>query len=326
MAQALAQVVVQTGIIKHMGTKTSRRLMHVEKFGLLMASCFVVQGWYMSWRRDFRIPLRECFAFQQLKNRQFQGSRAGLRHQVSLRAVADRTDRDMDLVNVTLSYGQTAAQATLPRARESVKQFLKRSAIQLLRDVADGQRGGIYGAGVELGRESMRVEDADLETSSYIIHYPAAQVSDPTGIGFVEVTSPQLFVTIEDAEVEQASESIPSGSHMTWHHARAFAHSYLMNGREICRATLKFPLAPPIRFNVTLSANFTMEMGFAGAQDSDDGYVTLGLQGTAGFPKVRFPGAQTLMCLFLPRYVRGAMQDAANGVATTFKVLQQQFD
>lgn len=312
--------------MKHMGTKTSQRLMHVEKFGLLMASCFIVQGLYASWRRDFRSPRRGCFALQQLRNRQFSGSRAGWRHQVSRRAVVDRTDIDTNLVNVTLSYGQTAAKATLPRARESVKRYLKRSAIQLLRDVADGQRGGIYGAGVQLGRESMRVEDVDLEASSYIIHYPAAQVSDPSGIGSVEVTSPKLFVTIEDAEVDQSSESVPSGSQVTWHHARAFAHSYLMNGREICRATLKFPLAPAICFNVSLSANFTMEMGFAGAQDSDDGYVTLGLSGTAGFPKVRFPGAQTLMCLFLPRYVRGAMQDAANGVATTFKALQQQFD
>jgi len=232
----------------------------------------------------------------------------------------------MNLVNVTLSYGQTAAKATLPQAEESVKRFLKRSAIQLLRDVADGQRGGIHGADVELGRESMRVEDVDPKASTYIIHYPAAKVSDPSGIGCVEVISPKFLVIIEDAETEQASESIPSGSHLKWHHARAFGHSHLINGKDICRATLKFPLAPAICFNCSLSCNITMEMGFAGAQNSDDGYVTMGLKGTAGFPKVRFPGSLTLMSLFLPRYARVAMQDAANGMATTFKALQRQFE
>jgi len=140
------------------------------------------------------------------------------------------------------------------------------------------------------------------------------------------VTCPKLLVIIEDAEAERAAESVPSGPLLTWHHARAYGHTYLINGREICKATLKFPLAPAICFNVSLSWNITMEMGFAGADDSDDGYVTMGLQGIAGFPKVRFPGAQTLMSLFLPRYARVAMQDAANGMAATFNALQQQFE
>jgi len=302
--------------------------MQVDKFCLLAAGLFLLRGWYLSWRHDLPISLRGCVAFQQTTHTQFRGSCAGLRrHPVSRRAVVGhQTDTDMNLVNVSLSYGQTAATVKLPRAQESLQRYFKRSAIQLLRDVADGQKGGVHGTGVEMGRETMWVEDVDPEASTYIIHYPSAKVMDPSGIGCVDVIGPKLLVIIEDAKADRASESIPPGSHLTWHHARAFGHSYMINGRDICRATIKFPLAPALCFNVSLSCNFTMEMGFAGTEDSDDGYMTIGLKGTAGFPKVRFPGAVTLMSLFLPRYARGAMQDAANGMATTFKALQHQFE
>ncbi|CAK0864025.1 unnamed protein product [Prorocentrum cordatum] len=155
-----------------------------------------------------------------------------------------------------------------------------------------------------------RVGVVDLEAGAHTISYPAGEWHAPAGLGNVVVAGPELSVLLLDAAL--CGEPLPR------HRPRARAESRLTNGDDLLRVSLTLPLVPPLRFNVSVSCEFTMELGYGGRR-GQGARVTVGLEGQFGLSVPRFPGAQRLLSAFLPGYCQASMQQAATGLSESFK-------
>jgi len=219
---------------------------------------------------------------------------------------------------VPVTYSQTAAKSALPGGDEAIERYMERTSSQILHDIADGYNL----VAIPAGLATMDVSD-HREAGSHVINYPSGRWVAPGGLGTVNVTGPRVEVVIEEAAAgEPPPRSVPRGLAAQWHRARCRALSRLANGEGICQVALKLPLMSEIRFNVTISADFVMECGFAGSGGAEDGQVTVGLDGRFGVSPPRLPGAETLLSVFLPSYCHRNMQRAADGLARTFHGLR----
>lgn len=220
--------------------------------------------------------------------------------------------KDLKLMQVEVSYAQTANKVDLPGGDIQVREYMKRSLGQILDDIGKG-------------RGDWQIDEVDASVQHYLVIHPPGRWIAPGGLGGVNVTGPQLEMKMQDVTDEQP-KPFPTGKLPSWHEARGLINAKLTNGQNLAQVELTVPLLSPIRFNVSASADFLMEIGFAGGSAADSsaaesGKVLLGLDGVLGLSMPGIPGAGTLMSLFCPSYIRKAMKEAAEGLARRYQDL-----
>lgn len=217
--------------------------------------------------------------------------------------------KDLKLMHVEVSYAQTANKVDLPGGDAQVRAYMQRSLGQILDDIGKG-------------RGDWQIDEVDASAQHYLVNHPPGRWIAPGGLGGVNITGPQLEMKMQDVTDEQP-KPFPTGKLPSWHEARGLINAKLTNGQNLAQAELTVPLLPPIRFNVSVSADFLMEIGFAGGSSSaaESGGVLLGLDGVLGLSLPGIPGAATLMSLFCPNYIRKAMKEAAEGLARRYQDL-----
>lgn len=234
------------------------------------------------------------------------------RRSISCSQSQKANSEDPKLLRVEVSYAQTANKVDLPGGDAQVRAYMQRSLGQILDDIGKG-------------RGDWQIREVDASAQHYVVNHPPGRWTAPGGLGGVNITGPQLEMKMQDV-TDEPPKLFPAGKLPSWHEARGLIKAKLTNGRNLAQVELTVPLLPPIRFNASASADFLMEIGFAGGSEAgsstaESGKILLGLDGVLGLSLPRIPGAATLMSLFCPSYIRKAMKEAAEGLARRYEDL-----